>query len=84
MIHLAGLNRPFILSRNGDTPPIIVERIVMNIDDVVHVVRIDGRQGTSAGEREVKQARRKTMLKYKPLRDQELRGRAFSYVREYY
>lgn len=79
----AALTDLFAEAKNGDTP-VIVERIVTDIDEIVRVVRFDGWQGTTAGEREVKQALRKTMLKYKLHRDQELFDRAFSYIREYY
>src|SRR5262249_35724413 len=57
--------------RNEDTP-IIVERVVEDIDDIVRIVRFDGWQNTHAGEREVKMALRKTLFKYKLHQDQEL------------
>jgi hypothetical protein len=40
-------------AKNRDTP-IIVERVVNDIDEIVRVVRFDGWQSTHAGEREVK------------------------------
>jgi type I restriction enzyme R subunit len=54
--------------------PAIVERIV----------RFPGWQQTLAGEREVKKALRKTLLKYQLHEDQDLFDRAYGYVREYY
>jgi type I restriction enzyme, R subunit len=64
--------------------PVMVERIVTDIDEIVRVVRFPDWQQTSAGEREVKQALRRTLLKYKLHQDQELFDRAYAYIREYY
>ncbi len=69
--------------RNGETP-VIVERIVVDIDDIVRVVRFDGWQHTEAGEREVKKALRSTLLKYKLHKDHDLFDRAYEYIRQYY
>jgi type I restriction enzyme R subunit len=63
---------------------VIVERIVADIDAIVRIVRFDGWQGTAQGEREVKQALRRTLLKYKLHTDQELFEKAYGYIREYY
>ncbi len=49
--------------RNEDTP-IVVERVVNDIDEIVRYVRFPGWQNTSAGEREVRKALRKTLFKY--------------------
>jgi type I restriction enzyme R subunit len=43
----------------------MVKRIVNDIDQIVRIVRFPGWQQTIAGDREVKQALRKTLLKYK-------------------
>lgn len=67
-----------------DDTPIIVERVVSDIDDIVKVVRFDGWQATHAGEREVKKALRKTLFKYKLHQDADLFERAYSYIEEYY
>ena len=48
------------------------------------MVRFPGWQNTSAGEREVQKAIRKTLLKYKLHNDQELFDRAYGYIRQYY
>jgi type I restriction enzyme R subunit len=69
--------------RNEETP-IVVERVVDDIDEIVRVVRFDGWQHTSAGEREVQRALRRTLLKYKLHRDQELFDKAYGYIRQYY
>jgi len=69
--------------RNEDTP-IIVERVVSDIDEIVRYVRFAGWQETHAGEREVKMALRKTLFKYKLHQDQELFDRAYGYIVQYY
>ncbi|MCP5357557.1 MAG: type I restriction endonuclease subunit R [Pseudomonadales bacterium] len=67
-----------------DETPIMVERVVADIDEIVRLVRFPGWQGTQAGEREVKKALRKALFKYKLHADEELFEKAFSYVRQYY
>ena len=79
----AALTQLFEEAKNPDTP-IIVERVVTDIDEIVRYVRFDGWQSTHAGEREVKLALRKTLFKYKLHQDQELFNRAYGYIREYY
>lgn len=69
--------------RNQDTP-VMVERIVNDIDEIVRLVRFPGWQNTSAGEREVRQALRKTLFKYKLHQDKELFEKAYGYIRQYY
>jgi type I restriction enzyme R subunit len=69
--------------RNSDTP-VMVERVVNDIDEIVRIVRFDGWQSTHAGEREVRNALRKTLFKYKLHQDQELFDRAYGYIRTYY
>jgi type I restriction enzyme, R subunit len=64
--------------------PVMIERIVNDIDEVVRVVRFDGWQWTKAGEKEIKHALRKTLLKYDLHKEQELFDRAYEYIREYY
>ena len=70
-------------AKNGETP-VMVKRIVDDIDEIVRQVRFDGWQSTHAGEREVKIALRKTLFKYKLHQDTELFDRAYGYIREYY
>jgi type I restriction enzyme R subunit len=69
--------------RNQNTP-VVVERVVADIDDIVRLVRFPGWQTTSAGEREVRQALRKTLFKYKLHQDKDLFEKAYGYIREYY
>ncbi|MFG1690564.1 type I restriction endonuclease subunit R [Gemmatimonadota bacterium] len=79
----AALTELFEEARNEDTP-IVVDRIVADIDEIVRVVRFDGWQNTHAGEREVKKALRKTLFKYRLHQDLELFDRAYGYIRQYY
>jgi len=68
----------------GKHTHVIVERIVTDIDAIVKQVRFDGWQATAQGEREVKQALRRALLKYKLHTDQELFDKAYGYIRQYY
>jgi type I restriction enzyme, R subunit len=70
-------------TKNENTP-IIVERVVADIDDIVEKVRFPEWQHTDEGERTVKQALRRALLKYKLHRDQELFEKAYGYIKEYY
>ncbi|MDF1597092.1 MAG: type I restriction endonuclease subunit R [Acidimicrobiia bacterium] len=79
----AALTELFEEAKNEKTP-IMVERVVNDIDEIVRVVRFDGWQNTHAGERQVKLALRKTLFKYKLHQDQELFDRAYGYIRQYY
>lgn len=68
----------------NEKTPVIVERIVNDIDDIVKKVRFPGWQNTNEGERLVKQELRKVMyLKYK-IRDEEAYEKAYSYIKMYY
>ena len=79
----AALTELFEEAKNEDTP-IIVERVVSDIDEIVRHVRFDGWQDTHAGEREIKKALRKTLFKYQLHSDTDLFEKAFGYIREYY
>lgn len=79
----AALTELFSEVRNEKTP-VVVERIVNDIDEIVRIVRFPGWQQTIAGEREVKQALRKVLLKYTLHQDQDLFDRAYAYVAQYY
>jgi len=79
----AALTELFNSVKNANTP-IIVERIVNDIDDIVKIVRFDGWQNTTAGKQEIKKALRSVIwVKYK-IKDKELFDRAYSYVEMYY
>ena len=79
----AALTRLFEQVRNGKTAA-AVERIVSDIDDIVQKIRFPGWQHTISVEREVKKALRRTLLKYKLHRDEELFSKAYDYLRQYY
>jgi type I restriction enzyme R subunit len=68
----------------NDKTPVIVERVVAYIDDIVSKVRFPGWQQTTAGEREVRGALRRTLLKYQLHQDAELFEKAYGYVKQYY
>jgi type I restriction enzyme R subunit len=72
------------LELKTDQTPAVVERIVNDIDEIVKVVRYDGWQDVPSGQKEVMKALRKSLLKYKLHKDQELFDRAYGYIREYY
>lgn len=79
----AALTELFQDVKTAETP-VMVERIVADIDEIVRVVRFPDWQQTTAGEREVQKALRKTLLRYKLHREQELFDRAYAYIRQYY
>lgn len=79
----AALTELFQEVQNEDTP-VVVKRVVDDIDEIVRVVRFPGWQQTSAGEREVKKALRGTLFKYKLHSDKELFEKAYGYIVQYY
>lgn len=72
------------LELKTDTTPIIVERIVNDIDSIVKNVRFDGWQNSSVGEREVKRELRKILWTKYQIKDEDLFNRAYDYIKEYY
>lgn len=79
----AALTELFNGVRNSETP-VIVERIVADIDNIVKIVRFPGWQNTTAGKQEVKKALRSVVwIKYK-IKDKEVFDRAYSYIEQYY
>ena len=79
----AALTDLFAEVKNGKTP-MVIERIVTDIDEIVRMVRFPGWQNTKAGEREVQKALRKVIhVKYQ-IKDQDLFDKAFGYIRQYY
>jgi len=79
----AALTELFQQVKNNKTP-VVVERVVGDIDEIVRLVRFPGWQQTSAGEREVKKSLRKALLKYQLHRDTELFEKAYGYILQYY
>ena len=71
-------------SVKNENTPILVEKIVSDIDEIVRQVRFPGWQDTDAGKREVRRALRGTLLKYQLHRDQPLFERAYGYIEQYY
>lgn len=67
-----------------DNTLVIVEQVVDEIDSIVRLVRFDGWHATNAGERQVKQALRASLLKYKLHTDQDLFDKAYGYIKQYY
>ena len=79
----AALTELFNGVKNSSTP-VIVERIVSDIDGIVKLVRFDGWQSTTSGKQEVKKALRSIVwVKYK-IKDKELFDKAYSYIEQYY
>lgn len=79
----AALTELFEGVKNTKTP-IIVERIVSDIDNIVKIVRFDGWQDTTGGRQEVKKALRSVVwVKYK-IKDKEVFDKAYTYIEQYY
>ncbi|WP_200215487.1 type I restriction endonuclease subunit R [Micromonospora coerulea] len=71
-------------SLKGNGTPIIAEKVVNEVDEVVRAVRFTGWQNTRDGDRLVQQSLRKTLyIKFK-IRDSDVFERALGYIREYY
>jgi type I restriction enzyme R subunit len=80
---IAALTELFNGVKNPNTP-IIVERIVADIDGIVKIVRFDGWQNTTAGKQEVTKALRSVIwIKYK-IKDAEVFDKAYQYIEMYY
>jgi type I restriction enzyme R subunit len=79
----AALTELFVGVKNQNTP-IIVERIVNDIDDIVKIVRFDGWQNTTAGQKEVKKVLRSVIRQKYNIKDNDVFDRAYSYIEQYY
>ncbi len=77
------LTELFAEVRDGKTP-VMVERIVTDIDEIVRLVRFPGWQNTKGGEREVQKALRKVIYVKYQIKDQDLFDKAYGYIRQYY
>lgn len=64
--------------------PEILERVVLEIDEVVRQVRFTNWQETYEGAREVRKAIRRALQKYELAHEHELFDRAYDYVAEHY
>ena len=79
----AALTELFNGIKNTQTP-IIVERLVNDIDSIVQIVRFNGWQNTTAGKQEIKKALRSVIwIKYQ-VKDKEVFDRAYHYIEQYY
>lgn len=79
----AALTELFNGVKNAQTP-VIVERLVNDIDNIVKVVRFPGWQNTTEGKRVVRKNLRDVVwLKYQ-IKDQEVFDKAYSYIEQYY
>lgn len=72
------------LELKTDKTPAIVERIVNDIDEIVRIVRFDGWQHSTTGEKEIKRELRKILWVKYVIKDEELFNKAFEYIKEYY
>jgi len=68
----------------SDSTPIIVEKVVEEIDNVVRQVRFDGWQSTSEGDREVRRQLRLILVVKFKIKSTDVFGKAHEYIREYY
>ncbi|MBI5930370.1 MAG: HsdR family type I site-specific deoxyribonuclease [Chloroflexi bacterium] len=80
---MAALTELFNETRTASTP-VMVERVVHEIDAIVRVVRFPGWQQTIKGKREVKQSLRTALQKYQLHKEQDLFDKAYGYIEEYY
>jgi len=79
----AALTELFNSVKNNSTP-IIVERIVNDIDSIVRTVRFAGWQNTTTGKQDVTKALRSVVwVRYK-IKDNEVFDRAYKYIEMYY
>ncbi|UZR28458.1 hypothetical protein [Methylococcus mesophilus] len=62
----------------------MVEQVAEDIRETVGLARFPGWRDTLAGEREVKEALRKSLFKYRLHADDELFEKAYSDIRQYY
>ena len=80
---IAALTELFNSVKNDNTP-IIVERIVNDIDAIVKIVRFPGWQNTTAGRQEVTKALRSVVwIKYK-IKDKDVFDKSYKYIEMYY
>lgn len=79
----AALTELFNGVRNSNTP-VIVERIVKDIDDIVRIIRFDGWQNTTAGRRTVKREVRTVISVRYGIKDKEVFNKAYGYIEQYY
>ena len=79
----AALTELLAESKNGETP-VMIERIINDIDEIVRFVRFPNWQNTKPGERKVRKALRKVIYVRYKIKDEDLFNRAYGYIRQYY
>ena len=72
------------LEAKTDKTPIIVERIVNDIDGIVGLVRFAGWQDSTPGRKAVQKALRDTLKKYDLHKNDDLTAKAYDYLKSYY
>ena len=72
------------LEAKTDKTPIIVERIVNDIDSIVEITRFAGWQDSIAGRKAIEKALRDTLRKYELHKNDELMTKAYGYLKGYY
>ncbi len=79
----AALTELFQSVRNANTP-VIVERIVNDIDGIVKIVRFPGWQNTSTGRTEISRNLRDVIMRKYRIKDPDVFAKAYGYVEQYY
>ena len=79
----AALTELFQQTRNDNTP-VIVERIVNDIDGIVRIVRFPGWQNVPTGRRDVSKNLRDIIMHKYRIKDTDVFNKAYSYVEQYY
>ena len=79
----AALTALFQSIRNENTP-VIVERIVSDIDGIVKIVRFEGWQNVPTGRKTVSRSLRDVVMRKYRIKDTEVFDKAYSYVEQYY
>lgn len=79
----AALTALFQSVRNENTP-VIVERIVSDIDGIVRIVRFEGWQNVSTGRKMISRNLRDVIMRKYRIKDTEVFNKAYSYVEQYY
>ena len=80
---IAALTELFNGLKNRNTP-VIVERIVADIDSIVKIVRFDGWQNTTTGRQDVKKKLRGVIWIDYNIKDKDIFDKAYSYIEQYY
>ena len=79
----AMLTKLFERVRNNNTP-IIVERIVSDIDGIVRIVRFPGWQDSKEGRNQISKNLKDVVLKKYRIKDMDVIKEAYGYVEQYY